>query len=114
MSETRPSPTGNRTDLAKRLREVTGLHEFAELFGFDWTDGSDWDWHDVACAMADAIDATVGMGTCRYVPERTATIVKVPRKDYISIGHYECGLCGASITPVMRYCHGCGAKLEGE
>jgi hypothetical protein len=54
--------------------------------------------------------------TCRvgtYVPERTATIVKVPRKDYISIGHYECGLCGASITPVMRYCHGCGAKLEG-
>jgi hypothetical protein len=48
-----------------------------------------------------------------YVPERTATIVKVPHKDYISIGHYECGLCGASITPVMRYCHGCGAKLEG-
>ena len=48
-----------------------------------------------------------------YIPERTATIVKVPHKDYISIGHYECGLCGASITPVMRYCHGCGAKLEG-
>lgn len=47
------------TDLSKRLREVHGLHAFAELFGFDWHDESDWDWHDVACAMADTIDATV-------------------------------------------------------
>ena len=47
---------GRRTDLTKRLREVTGLHAFAELFGFDWEDGSDWTWHDVACAMADAVD----------------------------------------------------------
>ena len=52
---------GNSTDLSKRLREVHGLHAFAELFGFDWTGESDWDWHDVACAMADAVDAaTVG------------------------------------------------------
>lgn len=56
---------GNRTDLSKRLREVYGLHAFAELFGFDWTDGSDWDWHDVACAMADAVDAA----TVDAVPE---------------------------------------------
>jgi len=56
---------GNRTDLYKRLREVYGLHAFAELFGFDWTDGSDWDWHDVACAMADAVDAA----TVDAVPE---------------------------------------------
>ena len=56
----------NRTDLSKRLREVTGLHAFAELFGFSWEDGSDWTWHDVACAMADEIDAaTVGAGTCK-------------------------------------------------
>lgn len=47
---------GNRTDLSKRLRKVHGLHDFAELFGFSWTDGSDWSWHDVACAMADAVD----------------------------------------------------------
>lgn len=53
---------GNRTDLSKRLREVNGLHEFAELFGFDWADDSDWTWHDVARAMADAVDAaTAGM-----------------------------------------------------
>ena len=58
---------GNGTDLSKRLREVHGLHAFAELFGFSWEDGSDWDWHDVACAMADAIDATAGVGTCRAV-----------------------------------------------
>ena len=56
---------GGHTDLAKRLREVTGLHSFAELFGFSWEDGSDWTWHDVACAMADAVDAaTAGAGTC--------------------------------------------------
>ena len=58
---------GNRTDLSKRLREVTGLHAFAELFGFDWTDDSDWTWHDVACAMADAVDAaTAGKDIERY------------------------------------------------
>ena len=56
---------GNRTDLARRLREVTGLHAFSELFGFNWEDESDWTWHDVACAMADAVDATTeGAGTC--------------------------------------------------
>lgn len=44
-------------ELSKRLREVYGLHAFAELFGFNWTDDSDWTWHDVACAMADAVDA---------------------------------------------------------
>lgn len=44
-------------ELSKRLREVHGLHAFAELFGFDWTDESDWTWHDVACVMADAVDA---------------------------------------------------------
>lgn len=40
------------------LREkVKGLHTFAELFGFDWEDDSDWTWTDVARAMADEIDA---------------------------------------------------------
>ena len=57
------------TDLSKRLREVHGLHAFAELLGFSWEDGSDWDWHDVACAMADTIAATIGAGTCHYYPD---------------------------------------------
>lgn len=57
------------SSLSKRLREVTGLHAFAELFGFSWTDGSDWEWHDVACAMADAIDAMVGERSCALCPE---------------------------------------------
>ena len=48
-----------------------------------------------------------------YMPYRTASIVKVPRQSHVALGHYECGLCGASITPVMRYCHGCGARLKG-
>lgn len=60
----------DKPDLSKRLREVHGLHEFAELFGFDWTDESDWGWHDVACAMADAVDvATAGNRSCASCPE---------------------------------------------
>ena len=27
------------------------------MFGFNWNDGSDWTWHDVACKIADDIDA---------------------------------------------------------
>ena len=65
---------GTRTDLANRLREVHGLHAFAELFGFSWEDESDWDWHDVACAMADAIDATAG--TAVTLDEATERIEK--------------------------------------
>lgn len=62
--------TDNRTtDLLDGLRNVGNLHEFAELFGFDWHDDSDWTWHDVAVKMADdfeqAIAATLGSGTCR-------------------------------------------------
>lgn len=52
------------TELMDGLRNVGNLHEFAELFGFDWHDDSDWTWHDVAVKMADeleqAIAATLG------------------------------------------------------
>lgn len=57
--------TDNRTtELLDGLRNVGNLHEFAELFDFDWHDESDWTWHDVAVKMADdfeqAIAATLG------------------------------------------------------
>ena len=57
--------TDNRTtELLDDLRHVGNLHEFAELFGFNWHDDSDWTWHDVAVKMADdfeqAIAATLG------------------------------------------------------
>lgn len=60
--------TDNRTtELLDGLRNVGNLHEFAELFGFDWHDDSDWTWHDVAVKVADdfeqAIAATLGSGT---------------------------------------------------
>lgn len=55
------------TDLLDGLRHVGNLHEFAELFGFDWHDDSDWTWHDVAVKMADDLEqviaATLGSGT---------------------------------------------------
>lgn len=48
-----------------------------------------------------------------YVPERTATIVKVPRQSHVALGHYECGGCGATIDAGDRFCRKCGARLEG-
>lgn len=93
---------GNRTDLSKRLREVYGLHAFAELFGFDWTDGSDWDWHDVACAMADAVDAaTVRTGACREIEDEDT-------------GFIVCSECGAvhDESYTAYYCWCCGRRIE--
>jgi hypothetical protein len=49
----------------------------------------------------------------RYVPERTASIVKVPRQSHVALGHYECGGCGATIDAGDRFCRRCGVRLEG-
>lgn len=58
------------TELLDGLRNVGNLHEFAELFGFNWHDESDWTWHDVAVKMADwleqAIVATLGNEACEW------------------------------------------------
>ena len=43
--------------VSEKLRLVQGLYSHAEMFGFHWDDGSDWTWHDVACKIADEIDA---------------------------------------------------------
>ena len=53
-----------------------------------------------------------GEETRRYVPERVAKRVDVPRKDYVSLGHYECGGCGTVVGLNNRFCHQCGARLE--
>lgn len=47
----------------------------------------------------------------RYVPERTAKMLRIPRKDYLEIGHYECGFCHALVSLNEYYCHHCGARL---
>lgn len=61
-----------------------------------------------------AYEVTLDGETRRYVPERTAKKVKVPRKDHLRIGHMECSECGAPIGYNSRYCHLCGARLEDE
>lgn len=73
--------TDNRTtELLEGLRNVGNLHEFAELFGFNWNDDSDWTWHDVAVKMADdfeqAIAATLGSGTCEERGTLTADDIR--------------------------------------
>lgn len=81
------------------------MHAFAELFGFDWEDESDWDWNDVACAMADAIDAIAGVGTCRriYHPNRITKTC-------------TCSNCGYGASDERwAYCPKCGHKyVHGE
>ena len=45
-----------RREVAARLRKAIGLHEFAEVLGFNWTDESDWVWNDVSNLVADLIE----------------------------------------------------------
>ena len=45
-----------RRKVAARLRKAIGLHEFAEVLGFNWTDDSDWGWKDVSNLVADLIE----------------------------------------------------------
>lgn len=45
-----------RREVAARLRECSGLHEFEEIFGFSWEDESDWYWSDVTAKVADLIE----------------------------------------------------------
>lgn len=44
-------------NVSEKLRLVQGLHSHAAMFGFNWSDDSNWTWHDVACKIADEIDA---------------------------------------------------------
>lgn len=99
--------TDNRTtELLDGLRNVGNLHEFAELFGFDWRDDSDWTWHDVAVKMADeleqAIAATLGSGTSEAL--KPCIFCKSDKKLRLMAKHYtdeshiwwvECARCGA-------------------
>ena len=88
--------TDNRTtELLDGLRNVGNLHGFAELFGFDWHDESDWTWHDVAVKMADeleqAIAATLGNGTLTAEQVREA----IERRSAWVIGNNRCFHDGA-------------------
>lgn len=104
--------------LSEQLRKVHGLHAFAELFGFDWTDGSDWTWHDVACAMADAVDAALGAGTCQADETETWECVCDGIGRYgkrMTIHVMECTECGHTYEHVngdYEFCPRCGRRRE--
>lgn len=95
--------SSNATELINGLRNVGNLTEFAELFGFDWYDDSDWTWHDVAEKMADefkqAIELALCNGKCQV--------------DYYKLW-WKCSCCGEKWRQVSdrpRYCPHCGSKV---
>lgn len=106
----------------KALRNVGNLHEFAELFGFDWDDPDwDWTWHDVAVKMADEIEAwntseeanTDWKAGAEYWQrlyeashERTCHIIEDGYMDDPAV----CSCCGTHYDD-GRYCKYCGAKV---
>ena len=92
-----------RKQVAARLREDVGLHTFAEIFGFSWTDESDWYWRDVAAKVADLIEPKER--TCRFVED-----------DELSIGGVRCTICNEPWFPEndksrFVYCPKCGTKV---
>lgn len=60
-------PDAERRRVAARLRKAIGLHEFAEVLGFSWTDESDWVWNDVSNLVADLIEPSCDLGTSGWV-----------------------------------------------
>ena len=58
-----------RREVAARLRKAIGLHEFAEVLGFNWTDDSDWVWNDVSNLVADLIEPSCDRDTPQKVVE---------------------------------------------
>lgn len=87
------------TELLDGLRNVGNLHEFAELFGFNWHDDSDWTWHDVAVKMADDLEQAIA-ATLGSEPPRTVYIVE--RYDSLTEGGYVEPTCYTSKQAAIR------------
>ena len=115
--------------LADELREVTGLHSFAELFGFSWNDGSDWTWHDVACTMADRIESVdKSCAACPQMGDPESFISELSRRlDWYekngtckvfhpncSDFNYACDKCGEQFSTCHwpEFCPGCGRSVK--
>ena len=101
--------TDNRTtELCNGLRDVGNLHEFAELFGFNWHDDSDWTWHDVAVRMADELEQVIA-----------ATLGRLKAKAHpygyeSDTGAFDCTRCecGCINDISATYCNDCGGEIE--
>lgn len=74
--------------VSEKLRLVQGLHSHAEMFGFKWDDDSDWTWHDVACKIADEVDAE-NAKLREYVQTLEAANIDVTSRLQDYIGQYD-------------------------
>ena len=109
-----------RREVAAMLREDIGLRTFAEIFGFSWTDESDWYWRDVTAKVADYVEPE---------PERTCRVELIDTGNEASYEHYEyiahCHSCHHEFGYVLynedgdtwqdelpNFCPNCGCKVE--
>lgn len=91
-----------RHEIAVRLREGIDAYTFAEVFGFSWTDKSDWHWQDVMVKVADYIEPE---------PERTCRITRESVDlDGTCMTDYSCG-CFNNEGWNHNYCPNCGARV---
>lgn len=59
-----------------------------------------------------AIEATLGRGTCHKLPQTSDAICVVHRGDFsASFGYWTCSECGAECFEGARYCMNCGAEV---
>ena len=70
-----------RREVARRLRKATGLTEFAEVLGFDWTDDSDWGWKDVSNLVADLIEPSCDASATHTDATATRDVSQCRRSD---------------------------------
>ena len=85
-----------RSEVAAMLREDIGLRTFAEIFGFSWTDESDWYWRDVTAKVADYVEPEPEW-VCRIIEEEPMVFI--------------CSECGGEIEDWYLACPYCGCKV---
>lgn len=92
--------------------ELPGIYRFSA----DETSGGRMQvrlWH---ATPAQAIEATLGRGTCHKLPasgDKTCIVRHNSTHLTMECGYWRCSECGCECFEGARYCMGCGAKVVG-
>ena len=115
------------TDELRRLLDERGVEWFESVTrkGLTWIyrDGKairfhPWQPDTLKVSMFDltpeqAVEATLGRGTCRKLPSSGDAVCIVRRHGYeMEFGYWRCSGCGCECFEGARYCMGCGRKVR--